>query len=157
VRVATYNIHDCIGRDGRFDPERIATVLAEFNADLIALQEVTLDPAGELLGRFEQATGLIGIDGTLFARGVGRYGNLLLAREPIIKTRLHDLPCAGREPRGVIDSVVDTVDGLLRVFATHLGLRNSERHAQVLRLLSLIDDDSSAVVLLISMSGGVQR
>lgn len=41
LRVVTYNIHKCRGLDGRVRPERIAGVLGELNADIIALQEVT--------------------------------------------------------------------------------------------------------------------
>src|SRR2546423_1878025 len=40
LRVATYNIHRCIGTDGRHDPGRIARVLNEIHADVIGLQEV---------------------------------------------------------------------------------------------------------------------
>ena len=40
VRVATYNVHRCRGLDGRTRPERIAEVLQEIDADVIALQEV---------------------------------------------------------------------------------------------------------------------
>ena len=40
LRLATYNIHKCEGMDGRVRPDRIANVLEEINADVIALQEV---------------------------------------------------------------------------------------------------------------------
>lgn len=40
MRLATYNIHACIGADGRFEPERIVKVLHEINADVVTLQEV---------------------------------------------------------------------------------------------------------------------
>ena len=49
-RVATYNVHDCIGRDGVYSPSRIVEVLRSLEADVVALQEITLDPAGEVLG-----------------------------------------------------------------------------------------------------------
>ena len=38
--LATYNIHRCVGRDGRYDPGRIRDVVQELDADVIALQEV---------------------------------------------------------------------------------------------------------------------
>ena len=34
LRVATYNIHDCIGRDGKYSPERIADVILEMRVGL---------------------------------------------------------------------------------------------------------------------------
>src|SRR6266404_5244032 len=40
VRVATYNIHTCIGVDRRYDPGRIGIVLREIDADIACLQEV---------------------------------------------------------------------------------------------------------------------
>jgi len=80
MRVATYNVHDCVGRGGCFDLGRIIEVLAEIGADVVALQEVTLDTAGNLIGRLEKATKLHAIDDSLFAQGIGRYGNLLLTR-----------------------------------------------------------------------------
>ena len=40
LRVVTYNIHRAIGMDRRKRPERIARVLSDINADVIALQEV---------------------------------------------------------------------------------------------------------------------
>ena len=39
-RVATYNTHKCRGIDGRIRPSRVAEVLNELEADMIALQEV---------------------------------------------------------------------------------------------------------------------
>src|SRR5205823_1082208 len=40
LKVATYNIHRCVGIDGRYDPARIARVLKEIGADIVGLQEV---------------------------------------------------------------------------------------------------------------------
>jgi endonuclease/exonuclease/phosphatase family metal-dependent hydrolase len=148
VRLATYNVHDCIGRDGRFDPARVADVLAGITADLIALQEVTVDQAGNLARLFENATGMRAIDGSLFARGVGRYGNLLLTGVSVIESRLHDLSCPACEPRGAIDLLLETGNGPLRVVATHLGLRRKERRSQIRRLARLLSGEPAAAILL---------
>jgi endonuclease/exonuclease/phosphatase family metal-dependent hydrolase len=40
LKVVTYNVHSCVGVDGKHDPSRIAGVLKEINADIIGLQEV---------------------------------------------------------------------------------------------------------------------
>ncbi|HAO24637.1 MAG TPA: endonuclease, partial [Methylophaga sp.] len=48
LTIATYNIHACIGSDGQFDPARIAAVLQELDADIIALQEVEHHSIDEL-------------------------------------------------------------------------------------------------------------
>ena len=40
LRIVTYNIHRCRGMDRRTRPDRVAAVLREIDADVIALQEV---------------------------------------------------------------------------------------------------------------------
>ena len=40
-RAATYNVHGCVGTDGRHDPDRIIRVIRELDADVVALQEFT--------------------------------------------------------------------------------------------------------------------
>src|SRR5689334_25201318 len=39
-RVTTYNVHKCRGLDRKTSPQRIAKVLIEIDADIIALQEI---------------------------------------------------------------------------------------------------------------------
>src|SRR3546814_11077170 len=40
LRVASYNIHSCRGLRGRCSPARIAAVIEELDADIVALQEI---------------------------------------------------------------------------------------------------------------------
>src|SRR5262245_21802546 len=49
LTLVSYNIHSGIGTDGRFDLHRVAEVLSEINADILALQEV-----GDFRGRVEK-------------------------------------------------------------------------------------------------------
>lgn len=128
-------------------PGRHCRVITELNADVIALQEVTLDLAGELAGRFESITGMQAVDGTLFERGVGRYGNLLLTHPPLA-THLHDIACPGRETRGIIEAAVQTQDGLLRILANHLGRSGRERSTQIDQIAELIKASGQATLLL---------
>ncbi len=139
MRIASYNIHDAIGRDRRFDPERILRVLEEIDADLLALQEVTLDTPGDFIQQLERATGAQSIDGTLFERGVGRYGNLVLSRLPIAQHRHHHISWSNREPRGLIDLNIQAGSHGLRVWATHLGLGLRERAYQWQQLARLLE------------------
>ena len=39
IRIATYNVHACVGTDGRHDPSRVAGVINEIDPDIVALQE----------------------------------------------------------------------------------------------------------------------
>jgi endonuclease/exonuclease/phosphatase family metal-dependent hydrolase len=101
------------------------------DTQVIALQEITLDAAGELQRRFAKTLGMQVIDGTLFERGVGRYGNVLLTRYPIVEQHLHDLSVVGRERRGLLEVVFDDRGQRFSVFATHLGLTRRERGFQI--------------------------
>ena len=38
--IMTYNVHSCIGSDGQASPERIAEIIALYQADIICLQEL---------------------------------------------------------------------------------------------------------------------
>jgi endonuclease/exonuclease/phosphatase family metal-dependent hydrolase len=40
LRIMTYNVHRCVGADGRADPRRIAEVIAACQPDMVALQEL---------------------------------------------------------------------------------------------------------------------
>ena len=40
IRIVTYNVHKCRGMDRRISAARIAEVLREVDADVIALQEI---------------------------------------------------------------------------------------------------------------------
>lgn len=143
--VATYNVHGCVGLDGRQDPERIAAVVRELDADVVGLQEV-LSPhegAGEdQLGIIARATGLYATSGGVMHRPDGHYGNALLTRDAPRTVRAVDLCVAGREPRGALDVDVDVGLASCRVIVTHLGLRGHERRRQTARLLEVIAEPS---------------
>lgn len=148
IRLATYNAHDCIGRDGVYDPARIARVVADIEADVVALQEITLDHGGDVLATLQDASGMQAVDGTLFERGVGRYGNLLLTRHPVGAQALHDLSLDGREPRGLVEAALDIDGQNIRVAATHLGLRSAERREQVASIADLLADALDPAVVM---------
>jgi endonuclease/exonuclease/phosphatase family metal-dependent hydrolase len=137
--VVTYNVHRCLGRDGRHDPDRIAGVLHEIAADLVGLQEVSArPPAGggiDQLDHLARAMGLYAVAGPTLRLHRGQCGNGLLSRWPIRDVRRLDLTVPGREPRGAIDADLDLEGRPLRCLVTHLGLRGGERRQQLRRLL----------------------
>lgn len=142
LRVATYNVHQCVGRDGRFDPDRVAGVLRELDADVLALQELQWrsSDALHLLDKFAAHLGQRPIPGPTLLRPDGHYGNAVLTRFPISSVHLLDLTVLGHEPRGAIDALVETARGALRVVATHLGLLPGERRLQMRKLLAHLDE-----------------
>lgn len=153
ISVASYNVHRCIGVDRRHDPDRVAAVLRELDADIIALQEVDYRyhvPDGpDQLAHLAKATGLTAVAGPVLRRGRGHYGNGLLTRGKVLRVRQIELSEPGREPRGALDVYLSLRGRRLRVVAAHLGLGLRERRRQVPRLLQAIggDDDQPIVVL----------
>lgn len=152
MTVATYNIHGAVGADGRFAPERIAAVLREIEADVIALQEVPLggpDSAGiDVLGLLREVTGFHAVEGPTEDNARRRYGNAVLSRYPITCARSIDLSFGSREARGALDADIDCHGHALRVVATHLGLLPAERRDQIRRLLQAFDTDRMPVLLM---------
>ncbi len=151
--VASYNIHGCVGRDGRRDVERVARVIESLDADIIALQEVESRraTAGEplqidVLGHL---VGLTAISGPTILRAEGHFGNALLTRLPVRAARKLDLTFRSREPRGAIDVDLDVSGTPVRVIATHLGLLPRERRHQVQRILETVADQQEGLTVLL--------
>jgi endonuclease/exonuclease/phosphatase family metal-dependent hydrolase len=140
LRVATYNVHRCRGLDGRVRPDRIARVLEEVDADVVALQEVR-GHAGDRPFEDQSAFLAEALKLTLFfapTRTLGGhpYGNAILTRLPAQHMAHHDLSVAGLEPRGCQHVDVTWSDTLIHVFNVHLGTSFRERRKQGQRLVS---------------------
>src|ERR1051325_6271537 len=92
IRIASYNTHGGVGRDGHFVPKRIAGVLNEIDADVIALQEVENRATGfDMLDYLAKETGFQAIAGPTLLRNGADYGNGLLTRFKILSKRRLDL------------------------------------------------------------------
>jgi endonuclease/exonuclease/phosphatase family metal-dependent hydrolase len=153
LRIGSYNVHRCVGGDGRCDPERVAQVIREIDCDPLGLQEVDNSPgptpASLQLDFLARATGMSAIAGLRIVRHMGHYGNALLTRRRVLGVRRHDLSFSWREPRGALDVDLD-VDGVMtRVIVTHLGLTPGERRHQMRRILSIVAQGSSAVPVML--------
>lgn len=150
LRIASYNIHIGIGRDGRFLPQRILAVLRELQADVIALQEVQLGGGGfDMLSYLASETGYHALAGPTLRHPVnGAYGNAVLTRHGVCSVQHIDLSFKGREPRAAIDAALDCGGSSLRVIATHLGLRPAERRAQIKQLLLAFEHDPAMPTVL---------
>ena len=143
VTLATYNVRRCLGTDRLLSPERIAQVIEDCKADIIALQEIDV-------GRLRSG----GIDqADVIAKQLGfsshfhpalriadeQYGDAVLTRCPSRLVKVGFLPAPGHlwmsEPRGAI-WVEAMIDGIrFQVINTHFGLSRRERRAQAAALL----------------------
>jgi endonuclease/exonuclease/phosphatase family metal-dependent hydrolase len=140
LRIVTYNIHKCRGLDRRVRAERIAKVLGETKADIIALQEV-LSVEGRERER-NQARFIAEDLGMNYRLGENRrldggaYGNVILSRWPLRASHNYDITWSGRERRGCLRADIQTEAGqLLHVFNVHLGTAFLERRHQARQLI----------------------
>ncbi|KPC54723.1 endonuclease/exonuclease/phosphatase family protein [Amantichitinum ursilacus] len=150
LTIATYNIHGAVGSDRRRSAQRVAAVLRQIDADVVALQEVPMgdEHIPDILSAITDLTGYQAVAGPTIDHQHRRYGNAVLTRHPIRAVRNVDLSFGSSEPRGALDADIECHGHLLRVVATHLGLRPAERRNQVKRLLETFDTDTMPVVLL---------
>ncbi|MCJ8509966.1 endonuclease/exonuclease/phosphatase family protein [Rhizobium lemnae] len=153
LRVASYNVHKCVGVDGKFDPARIAHVIREINPDVIALQEADTR-FGERRGLLdlhwiERETGLCPVPISGISKAHGWHGNVLFFRNGAVRD-VHPVKLPGLEPRGALLTELELADGTaLRVVAAHLGLLNRSRQSQarmILDLLRLRDDQPTLLM-----------
>jgi len=149
LRVVTYNVHKCRGMDGRTSATRIAAVLREVDADVIALQEV-LEHQAEAISVELELPFVLGENRKHHGHG---YGNVVLSRFAIRAMRNYDLSVRGREERGCLRADLDLEDGsVLHVFNVHLGTALIERRHQGRKLiapelLSDVDLEAPRIVL----------
>lgn len=153
MRLVSYNVHGCVGRDGRRDPERVARVLRELDAAVVGLQEVDSRPgtasASLQLDHLAQSAGYAAIPGPTIVAHDRSYGNALLVRSPVQDTRRHDISVPGREPRGVLEVRLEVEGRPLRVLVTHFGLRARERADQARRVVELLASPRAGVTLVL--------
>lgn len=134
LRVLTYNIHHAEGIDRKLDLVRIARVIKDAQPDVVALQEV--DQGVERTDRVDQPAALSRLTkmhvifGDNIQFGGGKYGNVILSRFPISRSRNHRLPNRDKgEQRGVLEASIDVPDWPqpLLFFATHLDHRRDDQ------------------------------
>lgn len=139
-RIATYNVHKCRGIDMRTSVWRIAEVLREIDADIVALQEVVShhnrreeEHQARFLAEELQMNYTIGEN--RLHKGAS-YGNVILTKYDVTHTRNYDITIQGREPRGCLLADLKMVNSqMLHVYNIHLGTAFRERNRQVMRLL----------------------
>ncbi len=159
LRVMTYNVHSCVGMDGKIDVERIARVIARGRPDVVALQELDVGRArshgldqAHLIAHYLEME--FHFHPALHVEEE-RYGDAILTHLPQRLVKAGPLPgLAARprlEPRGALWVAVDLHGQEIQVVNTHLGLHPRERIAQIEALLGsdwLADERCRAPVVL---------
>jgi endonuclease/exonuclease/phosphatase family metal-dependent hydrolase len=159
MRLVSYNIQYCTGKDGTVD---IGRVVAEVeNADVIAMQEVDrFWSRSEMTDQVEEITRRLPDHHWVYGPGIdlnasnrdtaGRlqnrrrqFGNLLLSKRPILASKNHLLPKMSFHSqlslqRTMLDGVITCPGGNVRVASIHLAHAAApERINQVERLRQL--------------------
>lgn len=139
MTVLSWNIHRCIGTDGRYQPERIAEALKSLRADVVALQEIDSSlrtgTGLDQLSYLALAVGMEPVMGPTLRRDYGAYGNAILCRHEILSCEEHDLSYRRFEPRGALAIEIQHPVSRVRAVNVHLGLKKWERSFQIDRLL----------------------
>jgi len=152
-RVATYNVHKCVGLDRRRDPARVAAVIQEMDADILGLQEVDNRSDGThesaQMDYLAKEAGYEAIPGPTIRLSDGHYGNVLLTRWPVLESREIDLCFSCREPRGAIEAFLSVHDRKVKVVVTHLGLTLGERKYQIGRLVDSLEGEPDHLTVLL--------
>jgi endonuclease/exonuclease/phosphatase family metal-dependent hydrolase len=143
-RIMTYNVHRCVGMDGKLDIARTAKVIAQCRPDVVALQE--LDVGRMRTGLVDQAHAIAELVGMRFhfhpAFRVEEesYGDAILSAAPMRLVKAGVLPGSkavrGLEPRGALWVKIQLDGAELDVVNTHLGLVPHEQRAQAEALVS---------------------
>jgi endonuclease/exonuclease/phosphatase family metal-dependent hydrolase len=143
-RIMTYNVHRCVGMDGKLDVARTAKVIATCRPDVVALQE--LDVGRTRTGLVDQAHAIAELVGMrfhfhpAFAVEEELYGDAILSAAPMRLIKAAALPGShavrGLEPRGALWVKIALDGAEIDVVNTHLGLVPHEQRAQADALIS---------------------
>jgi len=154
-RVMTFNIHHGEGLDGKVDLPRIAALIQQERADLVALQEV--DKGVQRTARRDLPTELAALTGLscVFSNNFhyqgGEYGNAVLTRFPVLSaTNSHYQMLRTNEQRGILQLTLEVHGRPLVFMTTHIDYRgeDTERLANVGEIQSLLARHAGRPVVL---------
>ncbi|MHA1689450.1 MAG: endonuclease/exonuclease/phosphatase family protein [Promethearchaeota archaeon] len=142
--IMTWNIHNAIGVDDVFDPERIAEEIKQNDPDILGLNEVDLGALKtsfvDLTSYFAHHLDMYYFYGYSFYK---HYGNALLSKYPISSAEIIHLPQVkeSTEPRSMIKAKIEIDNEIWTLFITHLSTDHQDRLVQVPYILSVIEQE----------------
>ena len=123
-------------------PSRVADVIRELNADVVALQEVIgAGPNGA--GQAEEIGAALGMGWVMASVRHLRnhlFGNVVLSRFPIVHHSQYDLSWRTCEARACQRADLDLGGHSLHIYNVHLGTAVLERRYQATRLAGFVHD-----------------
>ncbi len=139
IRILAYNIHHGEGMDEVIDLKRIASLILEYDPDIVALQEV--DSVVARTNRVDQAkelgrlTNMEPVFGRFMEYQGGAYGMAMLSKWPIVESHNYRLP-DGDEPRSSVTITVKSpLSGkTIRISDIHFYRTEEERLSQAIEL-----------------------
>lgn len=139
LKVMSYNIHACRGRDGKEDHERISAVIASHEPDIICLQEADVTSKS---GHAADIASLLRMNHhyhSSVALRNGNHGNAVLSRFDMKLVKKGALPSLINTPllekRGVLWVELDIGGVKVQVINTHLSLFPLEGYLQAKHLM----------------------
>lgn len=155
LSVANFNIKAGKAYAGGLLPD-IAAAIADWDADVVILQEVDRDRPGS--GSVDQAAWLaetLGYDyaygPNVLGPGTAAYGTAILSRFEILESFNSALPnLPGGEPRGLLRAVIDAPGKPISIYSTHLQHKSEFADLRLLQaqaVLEQIDRDPHPALL----------
>ena len=143
LRVLTYNVHRCIGSDGRLAPDRVAAVIAACQPDVVALQELDVGHSRtSFADQPRMLASYLEMDWVFhpaIRRADEHYGDAILSRRAMHLVQAASLPTLPGWPmleqRGALWVTIEFHGRKVHVINTHLGLLARERLMQTEALL----------------------
>lgn len=139
IRVMTYNIHGCVNANREVRPEKIADIIAGFNVDIAALQEVDAEkPIRQNRNQAGIIADILNMDYCFLPvekNSLHVFGLAVLSRfcfEECYSDWLPNLyPTLNPRKRGAIQATLQTPCGRIHFVNTHLSLYKLERRKQL--------------------------
>lgn len=172
ITAMTYNIHIGVGMDFEYNLDRIVQLIKDEGADVIGLNEVDYETTRSRgINQAEYIAEKLGFyfaEGKIFKSNGGYFGNAVVSRYPIVRSKNHMLPNPmGHELRAALECQIDVDGAILNFFCTHLDVRDPDsRTAQAIALTQLaseadgptiITGDFNAVPLLSTETAAVMK
>lgn len=154
LRVLSYNIHICIGTDGKLDVKRTAETIMDQKPDLVALQEVDRKTGRvQNMDQVEELAKLTGME-VVFGKTVpvqgGDYGIAIMSRFPIRSHKATYLPNLDKEEeRAALEAMIEIDENtVLRFVCTHFCYKLEKRRIlQAEKINELFAADDQATIL----------